>query len=74
MGQITRWARIGSRCPDVVNLLAKTPGIANIAKAAAGITKHRRIPPFARETFKHWFKNRDGQQSRRYEERPLVIL
>ena len=74
MGQITRWARIGSRYPDLVHLMATTPVISSVVKAAAGITKHRRIPLFARETFKHWFKNREAQPSRRYEERPLVIL
>lgn len=74
LGQIQRWARLGSRYPDVANMLARTPGIATLAKAVAGITKHRSIPLFARETFKSWFKNHITQQSRRYEERPMVIL
>lgn len=74
MGQIYRWARLGSRYPDVANMLARTPGIANFAKAVAGITQHRSIPLFARETFKHWFRRHNAQQSRQYRERPNVIF
>lgn len=74
MGQIYRWARLGSRYPDLVNLLARTPGIANLAKAAGGITQNRSIPLFARQTFKHWFKDHAAQRDRRYQDRPQVIL
>ncbi len=74
MGQIYRWARLGSRYPNLVNFLARTPGIANVAKAAGGVTQHRSIPLFARETFKSWFKKHAAAQSGRYAERPNVIL
>lgn len=74
MGQIYRWAQLASRFPDLVNTLSRTPGIADLAKAAAGITRHRKIPLFARETFRSWFAKHTAQQGRRYEERPTVIL
>jgi FAD/FMN-containing dehydrogenase/Fe-S oxidoreductase len=74
MGQIYRWAQLGSRFPDLVNMFSKTPVIAGVAKAAAGITQHRSIPLFARQTFKSWFRKHSAQQSRRYDDRPEVIL
>lgn len=74
MGQIYRWARLASRYPDLANTLSRTPGIANVAKAVGGITQHRAIPLFARETFKRWFAKHSEQQSRRYGERPKVVL
>lgn len=74
MGQIYRWAQLGSRFPDLVNLLAKTPVVANFAKAVGGITQHRSIPAFARQTFKNWFRTHTARQNPRYEERPIVTL
>lgn len=74
MGQIHRWAQLGSRYPDAANLLMHTPGLSNLAKAAAGVTQHRRIPSFARENFRHWFRKHAARQSRRYEERPVALL
>ena len=74
MGRIFRWAHLASRYPDVANLLMHAPGVAAMAKAAAGITAHRRVPWFARETFRHWFRGHAQAQGRRYRERPQVVL
>jgi Fe-S oxidoreductase len=74
MGRIFRWAQLASRYPDMANLIGQTPGLANIARAAAGITQRRRIPPFAKETFRHWFRGHASGQGRRYDERPEVTL
>lgn len=72
MGQIYRWANLASRFPDLVNFTLQTPGISSIAKAAGGITQHRRMPPFARETFKNWFKRRE--RGAHHDSRPVVTL
>jgi Fe-S oxidoreductase len=74
MGRIFRWAHLASRYPDAANLLLHTPGVAAMAKAAAGITQHRSAPAFAQETFRHWFRRHVERQSRRYHERAVVVL
>ncbi len=58
LGLVHRWAQLGSRAPWLVNFVTQTPGLAFIAKAAAGISQHRRIPLFAPQTFKAWFEER----------------
>jgi Fe-S oxidoreductase len=41
-----------------VNLITQAPGIASIAKFAAGVAPERKIPQFAPTTFKSWFFSR----------------
>jgi len=57
-GNIDRWARVASQMPGLVNLATQLPFLRDIAKLAAGIAPQRRIPPFAPETFKAWFRRR----------------
>ncbi len=57
-GMIPVWARLASRAPLLVNFLTQTPGLREVAKAAAGIAPARRIPAFAPETFKEWWSRR----------------
>jgi Fe-S oxidoreductase len=67
---IPRWARIASLLPRLANTVTQAPGLRAVAKFAAGIAQERRIPPFARETFVHWFERTartrpiDGQSPR----------
>jgi FAD/FMN-containing dehydrogenase/Fe-S oxidoreductase len=51
-GRIDRWARLASHAPGLVNFLASTPPFSTVAKAMAGIHPARRIPAFARRTFR----------------------
>ncbi len=74
MGQIFRWAELGTRFPDLANFLTQTPGIASMARSAAGLTQHRRIPPFARENFQSWFRRREKKPAPRGREAPAVLL
>jgi FAD/FMN-containing dehydrogenase/Fe-S oxidoreductase len=74
MGQIFRWAEIASRDPDLANMITQTPGISSIAKAAAGLTQSRKLPAFARETFRSWFERRARDQREQNARRPSVIL
>jgi FAD/FMN-containing dehydrogenase/Fe-S oxidoreductase len=54
MGQIERWARYASWLPGLANTFANT----SWAKWGAGVSPHRDMPPFARQTFRRWFKKR----------------
>jgi FAD/FMN-containing dehydrogenase/Fe-S oxidoreductase len=53
---IDLWARAASTIPGVVNLTTQLPFLRNLAKLAAGIPHQRRIPAFAPETFRSWFR------------------
>jgi FAD/FMN-containing dehydrogenase/Fe-S oxidoreductase len=54
-GNIDLWASLASNAPGLANLATQLPFLRDIAKLVAGIPHQRRIPPFAPETFKHWF-------------------
>lgn len=58
MGLIFRWARLASYLPRVANFVTQTPGLRAAAKWLGGIAPERRLPPFATETFKEWFRRR----------------
>ncbi len=58
MGLISVWARLASAMPGIANAVTQTPMLRDIAKAAGGIASERRMPPFAGETFKAWFRKR----------------
>jgi Fe-S oxidoreductase len=55
---IDQWARAASVWPGMVNLVTQTPGLSHLAKLAAGMPLQRRIPEFAPQTFRKWFKKR----------------
>jgi Fe-S oxidoreductase/FAD/FMN-containing dehydrogenase len=57
-GLMYLWARAASVAPRLVNLAANTPGISSLAKAAVGMSHHRRIPTFATRTFRSQFRAR----------------
>jgi FAD/FMN-containing dehydrogenase/Fe-S oxidoreductase len=57
-GLIDRAARVGTRVPGAVNLLAGTPPLDRALKLAAGMAPAREIPRFARVPFRRWFRTR----------------
>ena len=57
-GLIDQWSRVASVWPGLVNLITQTPGLSHLAKLAAGMPLQRRIPEFAPQTFRNWFKKR----------------
>ncbi|QBD83560.1 FAD-binding oxidoreductase [Ktedonosporobacter rubrisoli] len=59
MGLIYWWARMASRMPDLVNYITQTPPLSEIVKRLGGFAPERKIPRFAPQTFKQWFKRRD---------------
>lgn len=52
------WSRLASLVPDLVNALGRTPGLSRLGKLATGMAPERRIPQFARRTFRSWFRDR----------------
>jgi Fe-S oxidoreductase len=58
-GLIDQVARVASRMPGVVNVVAHTPGLASLVKAAAGMAPAREIPKFAPITLQRWFAQRE---------------
>jgi len=69
-GLIMYWARLAAFAPGVVNFFTQTPLLRDVAKAAAGMAPQRRIPAFAPQTFKEWFRRRGPRNL----DRPPVIL
>jgi Fe-S oxidoreductase len=69
-GRIFRWARLASLAPGLANLLTQTRGLSAMMKAAAGMAPERPLPPFARQTFRSWFRARPERNAGM----PRVIL
>jgi len=57
-GNIDIWARVASIAPGLVNFATQAPLLRDIAKKIAGMARQRKIPAFARETFREWFRRR----------------
>jgi FAD/FMN-containing dehydrogenase/Fe-S oxidoreductase len=62
-GFVDQWSRIASLAPGLANLATQTPGLRALAKFAANVPQARQLPPFAPETFEHWFKTRGSKQT-----------
>jgi Fe-S oxidoreductase/FAD/FMN-containing dehydrogenase len=58
MGLIGWWARLGARMPALANFFSQTAPFALALKAIGGIAQHRRLPPFAAQTFTAWYRQR----------------
>jgi Fe-S oxidoreductase len=64
-GHIDRWARLAGHAPRLANALTQTPALAALAKRAIGIAAERRLPPFARRTFRAGFREATARTGRR---------
>ena len=69
-GWIDQWARLASIAPGFANLFTQLPGLRDVAKKFVGVPAQRRIPAFAAQTFKSWFRNRGARR----ESGPKVLL
>ena len=74
MGLIYWWSRLASYVPNLANVFSQTPGLAAASKWAGGLTQHRPIPPFAPQTFKAWFRQRETQGGAKNVGGPPVLL
>jgi len=62
-GWIDKWAQLASLAPGLVNLATQVPLLRNIAKFAAGIPQQRKIPAFAPQSFRDWFKKHKAKSN-----------
>ena len=69
-GNIDLFARIASYTPGLANLITQLPLVGDAMKFLAGVPKQRRIPAFAPENFRAWFR----RQAPRNQGSPQVIL
>jgi FAD/FMN-containing dehydrogenase/Fe-S oxidoreductase len=58
MGLVMVWTRLGALAPHLANFLSHAPGLAQLAKLAAGIAPRREVPRLAPYTFRRWFEAR----------------
>jgi FAD/FMN-containing dehydrogenase/Fe-S oxidoreductase len=58
MGLIFWWAQAASYAPGLANFVSQTPVLRNAAKLIGGISQKRSLPPFAKYTFRQWFRQR----------------
>ena len=58
MGMVQRWARYASWMPGLANFGANNA----LAKWIAGIAQQRTMPPFAKRTFRSWFRKHKRAQ------------
>jgi FAD/FMN-containing dehydrogenase/Fe-S oxidoreductase len=72
-GLVHWWARLASPIAPLINFAARAPGLSGLAKAAAGMAPERRIPRFAAQTFKAWWRRR-GEGAGRNPGGPRVLL
>jgi FAD/FMN-containing dehydrogenase/Fe-S oxidoreductase len=68
MGLVYWWARAASVAPWAANFAAHAPGLSRVLKAVGGIAPERRMPRFARRSFRRSF--REGEDR----DRPPVML
>jgi len=70
-GLIDQAARAAALSPDLVNAVTHAPGLARLARRAAGMTDEREIPRFAPMTLQAWFQQRGGARN---PQGPRVVL
>jgi FAD/FMN-containing dehydrogenase/Fe-S oxidoreductase len=58
LGWLPRWSRVAARVPRLANGLLNLPGVSGPAKRLAGVDPRRRLPSFARQTFRGWLAGR----------------
>lgn len=63
MGWLPLWSRLAALAPGVVNAVTHAPGLDRVLKRAAGVTRQRDVPVFARQRFTDWFRERGGPRA-----------
>ncbi len=71
-GLIHKWAHLASFAPKIANFFGQHAMLAGLAKRIIGIAPERKLPPFAEETFKQWWKKRKAPIG--LDDKPHVIL
>ncbi len=74
MGLIYWWGRIVTKAPGLVNFVMSTPGLSSFAKFVGGIAQQRKIPRFAKHSFRDWYSITNGRSGNKSSGKPKVIL
>ena len=59
-GLIHLWSRLAQISPALVNFVNRAPVTNNLLKKAIGVAPQRKLPEFARESFRSWFARNRG--------------
>jgi FAD/FMN-containing dehydrogenase/Fe-S oxidoreductase len=70
-GWIHIWSTVASMAPSFANLFTQLPGLSRVAKWIAGVHPNRKIPPFAPQSFKAWFR---GHKTKNPSGPPVVLF
>jgi FAD/FMN-containing dehydrogenase/Fe-S oxidoreductase len=70
-GSIRTISELGSRLAPLANRLLALPFISLLQERLIGISRHRRLPPFAPQPFHRWFASRQASVDA---DRPSVVL
>lgn len=57
-GNIRRLNQLGSRLAPIANRMLSLPGMSVLQEKLLGVSRHRRLPQFAKIPFHRWFKHR----------------
>ncbi len=57
-GLIHNWSRLASFAPTLANFFSQTPLLRDLLKLATNVAPERKLPPFAPQSFKSWFRRR----------------
>jgi FAD/FMN-containing dehydrogenase/Fe-S oxidoreductase len=63
LSKLDLWLEAAARVPGLVNITTQLPILRDIAKAAAGVSPHRRLPALAVETFQQWWRRQNSFDS-----------
>lgn len=76
-GYVDVWARAAALAPGLANMATQAPLLRDLSKLIAGVPLQRKIPAFAPENFKAWFRRRSyarGNGSKSAASGPRVLL
>jgi Fe-S oxidoreductase len=57
-GRIDRWAELASIAPRTANFLSQAPGFDGVLRSFLGLPNERKLPKFAKRTFRKWARSR----------------
>jgi FAD/FMN-containing dehydrogenase/Fe-S oxidoreductase len=63
LGRIDRWSRVAAWLPRLTNFATQTPGLHRLVTAVVGIHPARPFPRYAQQTFRRWFRARQGSSN-----------
>ena len=58
-GWIYWWSRLATHIPGIANFIMHAPFVSSLTKGIAGVAQQRKMPKFASQNFREWFKKRN---------------